>query len=110
MFASKILSTPSYMNSQHKDLLSKLENDSVFQTIATHKINKTLHDSGELPSHLHIRKTNEKIYGPNAGKYKIITQLPSNHNEKEQLAVIIKVIDYIVVRCGLENELSMLVQ
>ena len=110
MFASKILSSPSHMNSQHKDLLTKLENDPVFQTMTTHKINKTLHDSGELPSHLHIRKTNEKIDGPNVGKCKIIAQLPSNHNEKEQLAVIIKVIDYIVARCGLENELSMLIQ
>ena len=83
MFASKILSTPSHMNSQHKDLLTKLENDLVLQTITTHNINKTLHDSGELSSHLHIRKTNEKIDGPNVGKYKIITRLPANHNEKE---------------------------
>ena len=110
MFASKILSTPSHMNSQHKDLLTKLENDSVSQTMTTHKINRTLHDSGELPSHLHIRKTNEKIDGPSAGKYKIVTQLPSNHNEKEQLAVVIKVIDHIIAKYGLENELSKSIQ
>ena len=54
MFASKILSTSSHMNSHHKDLLSKLENDPVLQTMTTQKINKTLHDSGELPTHLHI--------------------------------------------------------
>ena len=74
MFASKILSKPIYMNSQHKDLLSKLENDYVFQTMITNKINKTLHDSGELPPHLHVRKANEKIDGHNVGKYKIITK------------------------------------
>ena len=70
--------------------------------MTTHKINKTLHDSGELPSHLHVRKTNEKIDGPDVGKYKIITRIPTKHNEKEQLAVIIKVIDYIVAKYGLE--------
>ena len=110
MFASKILSTPSHMNSNHKGLLSKLENDSVFQIMTTHKINRTLHDSGELPSHLYIRKTNKKIDGPNVGKCKIITQLPTDHNKKEQLAVIIKVIDYIVAKYGLENELGKLIQ
>ena len=87
MFASKILSTPDHT---HKDLLAKLENDIVFQTMTTNKINKTLHDSGELPSHLHVRKTNEKIDGPNVGKYKIITQLPTRHNEKEQLQLSTK--------------------
>ena len=106
MFASKILSTPDHI---HKDLLSKLENDAVFQTMTTNKINKTLHDSGELPSHLHVRKTNEKIYGPNVGKYKIITQLLTKNNEKEQLTVINKVIDYIIDKYGLENELNMLI-
>ena len=110
MFASKILSAPPHMNSHHKDLLTKLGNDHVFQTTTTHKINKTLHDSGELPSYLHIRKTNEKIDGLNVGKYRIITQLPTNHNEKEQLGIIIRVIDYVVTRCGLENELSMLIE
>ena len=107
MFASKILSTPDHT---HKDLLSKLENDAVFQTMTTNKINKTLHDSGELPSHLHVRKTNEKIDGPDVGKYKIITQLPPIHNEKEQLAIINKVLDYIINKYGLENELNMLIQ
>ena len=110
MFTSKILSEPSYITSHNKDLLSKLENNPVFQTVTTHKINKTLHDSGEMLSHLHIRKTKEKIDGPNVGKYKIITQLPSNHNEKEQLEVIVKVIDYIVARYGIEKEISMLIQ
>ena len=110
MFASKILSTPSHMNSHHKDLLTKLKNDPVFQTMTTHKINKILHDSGELPSHLHIRKTNEKIDRPNVGKYRIMTQLSTNHNEKGQLTVIIKVIDYIVARCDLGNELEMLIE
>ena len=56
MFTSKILSVPDYTTSHHKELLSKIENDPVFQTMTTHKTNKTLHDSGELPSHLHIRK------------------------------------------------------
>ena len=105
MFASKILSTPS-----HKDLLAKLENDVVFQTMTTYKINKTLHDSDELLSHLHIRKINKKIDCLDVGKYKIRTRLPPNHNEKEQLAVIIKIIDYIVAKYGLKNELSMLIQ
>ena len=106
MFASKILSTPDHT---HKDLLSKLENNDVFQSMTTNKINKTLHDSGELPSHLHVRKTNEKIDGPNVGKYKIITQLLTKNNEKEQLTVINKVIDYIIDKYGLENELNMLI-
>ena len=75
----------------------------------THKINKILHDSGELPSHLHIRKTNEKINGSNVGKYKILTQLPNNRNEKEQLNVIVEIIDYIIKKYKLEDELSMLI-
>ena len=70
--------------------------------MTTNKINKTLHDSNELPSHLHVRKTNEKIDGSNVGKYKIITQLPTKNNEKEQLAVINKVIDYIIDKYSLE--------
>ena len=107
MFASKILSTPDHT---HNDILTKLEHDCVFQSMTTNKINKSLHDSGELPSHIHVRKTNEKIDRPNVGNYKIITQLPLIHNEKEQLAVIIKVIDHIVAKYGLENELSMLIQ
>ena len=64
MFVSKILSILSHITSHHEDLLSKLENDPVFQTMTTNKINKILHDSGGLPSHFHIRKTNEKIDGP----------------------------------------------
>ena len=63
-------------------MLSKVESDPLFHTMTIHNINETLHDSDELVRSYHIRKTNEKIDGPNASKYKIISQLPINHNEK----------------------------
>ena len=57
MFVSKISYTQ-----DHRTLLSKVKNDPDFQTMITHKINKTLHDFGEPLSFHHIRKkTNEKI-------------------------------------------------
>ena len=78
MFATK-----NFITQDHMTLSSKIENVPVFKSMVTHKVNKTLHDSGELPSHYYIWKTNEKIDDLDAGKYKIIKQLPSNHNEKE---------------------------
>ena len=59
----------------------------------THKINMILHDSDELSHNYHIRKTNEKIDGLNAGKYKIITQMTIKHDTKEQLSSVSKIID-----------------
>ena len=49
MFATK-----NFITQDHMTLSSKIENVPVFKSMVTHKVNKTLHDSGELPSHYYI--------------------------------------------------------
>ena len=56
----------------HQRLLDQLENDPVYHKMTTNKLNKIFHETGELSTEFLIRRTNERIYGPKAGHYKII--------------------------------------
>ena len=72
-------------------------------------MNQILHQTGELSAEYIHRRTNEKINRLNAPKYKIIpvnyTNRSKSKNNKKQLELFIKAVDYIIVKFGLENEL-----
>ena len=93
----------------HQRLLDQVENDPVYHKMTTNKLNKLFHETGELSSEFLIRRTNERIDGPKAGRYKIIPDRTSNifkKNVKNKVDAIAQAVDYLIAKFGLEEELE----
>ena len=78
--------------------------------MTTNKSNQILHQTGELSTEYILWRTSEKADGANAPKYKVIPAFYADRSkakrEKAQLELLIKVVDYMIHKSGLEKELS----
>ena len=78
--------------------------------MTTNKSNQILHQTGELSTEYILQRTNEKTDGTNTPKYKIVPASYVNRSKvkrkKAQLELLIKVVDYMIQKFGLEKELS----
>ena len=94
----------------HKQLIAYLEKDPDYQQLTTNKLNQILHQTGELSVEYILRRTNEKADGSNAPKYKVVSAYyvdrSKEKREKTQLELLIKVVNHVIHKFGLEEELS----
>ena len=97
----------------HQRLLDKLENDPVYHKMTTNKLNKIFHETGKLLSEFLIRRTNERIDGPKAGQYKIISDQTSNlfkKNVKNNVDDVVRIVEYICEKFGITEEVQAILQ
>ena len=94
----------------HKQLVERLEKDPNYQQLTTNKLNQILHQLGELSSEYILRRTNEKVDETNISKYKVVpascTDRSKAKRKKAQLELLIKIVDHMIHKFGLEKELS----
>ena len=94
----------------HKRLLDCLVKDTDYQQLTTNKLNRILHQTGQLSSEYILRRTNVKADGTNAPKYKIVPAFYEDRSkakrEKARLELLIKVVDHMIQKYDLEKELS----
>ena len=94
----------------HKQLVERLEKDPNYQQLTTNKLNQILHQTGKLLLDYILQRTNERAYEVNTLKYKVGSAFYADRSkakrEKVQLELLIKVVDYIIDKFGLKNELS----
>ena len=112
MMISKMLATKQHKEEcmYHRHLIERLTKDPDYQQMTTHKLNRILHQTGKSSPEYLLRRTNEKADGLNAPKYKIVPtsymDLSKAKRDKAQLELLIKVVDYMTRKFGLEKELS----
>ena len=99
---------------EHNLLISILENDSDYNKLSTNKLNQILHKTGELPSKYLLRRTNERSDGPNAPKFKIIpadyAKKRPKKSTKKNIELCLQVLNHIVDKLGIGDEISYLLQ
>ena len=92
-----------------RQLIERVMKDPDYQHLTTNKLNRILHQTGELSPEYLLRRTNEKVDGLNAPKYKVVSTSNKDRSKvkrkKAQLELLIKVTDYIVRKFALEKEL-----
>ena len=97
---------------EHNLLISRLENDPVYNKLSTNKLNQILHQTGELSSKYLLRKTNKRTDGPNAPKFKIIqadyvTKSPKT-SIKKNIELCLQILNHIVDKLGIDDEIAYL--
>ena len=96
----------------HKQLIFHPDNDSEYQQLTTNKLNQISHQASELSFEYFLRRINERYDDLYAPKFKIILLNYTNRNKlsnnKNKLDLIIKVLDRMITKFDLENELSYL--
>ena len=77
--------------------------------MTTNKLNKIFHETGELSIEFIIRRTNERIDGLKAGRYKIIHDRTSNifkKNVKNKVDDLVRIVEYICEKFGITEEIQ----
>ena len=90
-------------------ILDQLKNDTIYHKMTTNKLNKILYKTSVLSTEFLIRRTNERIDGSKAGRYKIIPNRTSNlfkKNVKNKVDALAQAMDYLIDKFGLEEELK----
>ena len=94
----------------HKQLISCFKNEPDYQNLTTDKLNQILRRTGKLPTEYLLQRTNERYDETIAPKYEIIlvdhTKQNKPSNNKNELDLVIKVLDHIIFKFDLWNEPS----
>ena len=112
MTTTKIIPSSKQLKNEfllHSRILEQLKNDSIYHKMATNEPNKLFHETGELSSEFLIRRTNERIDGPKAGRYKIIPDRTSNlfkKNIKNKVDDLVLIVEYICEKFGITEEVQ----
>ena len=84
----------------HKQFISCFENDPDYHQLTTNRLNRILHQTGELSSKYLLWRTNEKYDRMNTPKYKTILADYVDQNKpdiKNKLNLVTKILDYIML-------------
>ena len=85
----------------------------VYHKMTTNKLNKIFRKTGELSNEFLIRRTNERVDGPKAGRYKIIPDWTSNlfkKNVKNKVDDLVRIVAYICEKFGITEEVQAMLQ
>ena len=93
----------------HKQFIERFKKDHDYYHLTTNKLNQILHQTGELSPEYLMRRTNGKTDGANAPNYKVVPASYMDRSKakrkKAQLGLLIKVVDHMIHKVGLEKEL-----
>ena len=116
MTSAKVIPSSKQLKNEflsHQRLLDQLENDPVDHKMTTNKLNKIFRETGELSNEFLIRRTNERIDGTKAGRYKIIPDRTSNlfkKNVKNKVDDLVRTVEYICDKFGITEEVKAMLQ
>ena len=77
--------------------------------MTTNKLNKIFHETGESSNAFLIRRTNKRIDGSKAGRYKIIPDRTSNlfkNNVKNKVDDLVRIVECMCEKFGITEEVQ----